>query len=363
MLNNPDYRKTYVYGNILIEEDGGNSQVMHYGGDGGNTAFYRKGKLYFYNNTLYSIRAGNTTLARLSTNDETADIRNNILHVTASGNRLAFLDQNGVIDLSHNLLKTGWLNSHQGGSFSGTVNDDGSSVETSDPGFNNGGAYDFTLDPMSPAINSGTTLHADAGGSYNVTMEYVIHQAGQIRPSSGGMDIGGYEYSGTVPVELSSPFKVALSGNSIRMTWSTAIEHQVDHFHIKRMDDPLRNYWTVVPKGGSSHYSIVDHNQPNESVEYQLWEVDKEGRKELIGSDQLLIQNQTISLKSNLIRDRLNLSFPHSLQGRQWQIFNIAGEIVRSGMIHRNELSGTDLKPGKYFILVQGHPPLSFIKL
>ena len=76
----PEYSKTYVYGNVLIElNDGLNSQVAHYGGDSGNTNEYRKGTLYFYNNSVISYRTGNTTLVRLSTNDETADVRNNIV--------------------------------------------------------------------------------------------------------------------------------------------------------------------------------------------------------------------------------------------------------------------------------------------
>ncbi|HKX83845.1 MAG TPA: right-handed parallel beta-helix repeat-containing protein, partial [Pyrinomonadaceae bacterium] len=54
----PEYRKTFVYGNVLIKQDGGNNQAVHYGGDSGNTPTYRKGTLYFFNNTLYSIRAG-----------------------------------------------------------------------------------------------------------------------------------------------------------------------------------------------------------------------------------------------------------------------------------------------------------------
>ena len=61
--NAPEYRKTLVYGNLLIEPDGaGNSQIAHYGGDSGTVANYRKGTLYFYNNTVVSTRAGNTTL-------------------------------------------------------------------------------------------------------------------------------------------------------------------------------------------------------------------------------------------------------------------------------------------------------------
>ncbi|KAA0211202.1 right-handed parallel beta-helix repeat-containing protein [bacterium] len=83
------YNTTYVYGNVLIEPNGaGNSQILHYGGDNGNTATYRKGTLYFYGNTIVSTRTGNTTLMRLSTNSETCDCRNNIIYVSAAGSFL-----------------------------------------------------------------------------------------------------------------------------------------------------------------------------------------------------------------------------------------------------------------------------------
>ena len=81
LVNHPNYHTTYVYGNILIEPDNaGNSQIMHYGGDSGTTADYRKGELYFYNNTVISTRSGNTTLVRLSTEDETCKAFNNIIY-------------------------------------------------------------------------------------------------------------------------------------------------------------------------------------------------------------------------------------------------------------------------------------------
>ena len=113
LVNHPDYHATFVYGNVLIESDGeGNSQILHYGGDSGTTADYRKGTLYFHHNTVVSTRSGNTTLMRLSTNDEHADIRNNILFTTADGSRLAMVDESGVADLRTNWIMDGWVTSH-----------------------------------------------------------------------------------------------------------------------------------------------------------------------------------------------------------------------------------------------------------
>ena len=48
LVEHPSYRKTFVYGNVLVETDGsGNSQIVHYGGDSGNEGFYRKGDPLF----------------------------------------------------------------------------------------------------------------------------------------------------------------------------------------------------------------------------------------------------------------------------------------------------------------------------
>src|SRR4029079_19221338 len=61
LTGDPRYHETFVYGNVLLETgDDGNSQVVHYGGDGGATETYRKGTLHLYANTVVSLRTGNT---------------------------------------------------------------------------------------------------------------------------------------------------------------------------------------------------------------------------------------------------------------------------------------------------------------
>ncbi len=106
IVADPSYRSAFVYGNILIEPDGaGNRQIVHYGGDSGNTDDYRKGTLYMYNNTIVSTRTDRTTLLRLSTNDENCDFRNNIAYVAAGGNTLSLLDDTGVLEPQPQLVQ------------------------------------------------------------------------------------------------------------------------------------------------------------------------------------------------------------------------------------------------------------------
>lgn len=201
IYTDPRYRETHVYGNIVIEQAAaGNSQMVHYGGDTTDVSTYRKGKLYFYNNTLISTRTDGTTLFALSTNDEHCDARNNIFYVTAAGNLLGLLDAKGVMDLSHNWFKPGWVVSF--GTFSGTLNDDLSSVQGSTPGFVDEVAQDYRLLLGSACINAGAALHPLILPANNVIQHYVKHQSSEGRPSDFAFDIGAYEWMGHMPPYL-----------------------------------------------------------------------------------------------------------------------------------------------------------------
>jgi hypothetical protein len=192
IVNDPSYEQTFVYGNILVEPDGaGNQQILHYGGDSGSTSFYRKGTLYFYNNTVVSTRTGKTTLLRLSTNDEHADIRNNIFYVTAGGSELALLDGNGIADIRGNWFSSGWVDTH--GGLAGQINDIGGNIEGLSPGFRNTAAQDYSLISTSSNIDKAVVLAA-AASSYPVELQYVKHSRVEPRSQLTVADIGAYEY-------------------------------------------------------------------------------------------------------------------------------------------------------------------------
>ncbi|MCX7994307.1 MAG: right-handed parallel beta-helix repeat-containing protein [candidate division WOR-3 bacterium] len=194
IYNDTTYRKTFVYGNVLIEQiDEGNSQIVHYGGDSGDTTRYRQGRLYFYNNTVVSKRSGNTTLFRLSTNRESCDARNNIFYVTAAGNRLAMLAEYGLLISRHNWLKPNWVISHS--TFQGTFVDSGGIITGTSPGFVDFNNEDFHLLSSSPCRNAGTSLAPQVLPHHNVIYQYVKHRLYESRPNDGIFDIGAFEYT------------------------------------------------------------------------------------------------------------------------------------------------------------------------
>lgn len=185
------YARTFVYGNVLIEPEGaGNSQILHYGGDGDDLDAYRKGTLYFYFNTVVSLRSGNTTVFRLSTEDESVWAFNNVFSVAAEGSSLAVSAGSGQVRLTQNWMPSNWVNSHD--ELTGAIEMD-SSVEGSDPGFADAAALDFTPGADSPCIDRAEVVSWDSVHGYAATMQYAGPRTGVVRPNVGSPDIGAFE--------------------------------------------------------------------------------------------------------------------------------------------------------------------------
>ena len=190
------YRTVFVYGNVLLEGAGqGNAEVVHFGGDQGNTANYRNGTIHFYHNTVVSYRTDRTTLFRLSSSGQHADVRNNIVFATAGG--LALVGTEGVLGISANWLNAGHVTSFS--AFAGTLVDVGSSVLGTTPEFRDLATQDFHLTATSTAQDGGGALSYAIPAEHSLQFEYVKHLSGGVRPSDSAVDIGAYEVANTVP--------------------------------------------------------------------------------------------------------------------------------------------------------------------
>ncbi len=182
----PAYRHAHVYGNVLIEREGdGNNQFVHYGGDSGKTAGYRKGVLHFYHNTVISTRARAVALFRLSSEEETVECQGNILHVTSGGKNLSLMCKMGVLKLGANWLTQGWVPSVD--EFTGRVETMAPSVQGDDPGFVSLKEQDFSLAASSPCLGAAADLPA---GLPPVLSRYVRHQQVVELPAASHRNLG-----------------------------------------------------------------------------------------------------------------------------------------------------------------------------
>ncbi|WP_130482459.1 hypothetical protein [Sphaerotilus mobilis] len=133
-----DYRRAFVYGNLL-NIGSGSRAVVHYGGDhftsvpGDNwgEGIFRKGTLYFFHNTVQA--SANARLFRISTTEETVEAWNNVFVANAGTLSLrerendpigAAWTPDGVLNLGRNWISSGWSlgNAALQGSVSGTAN-------------------------------------------------------------------------------------------------------------------------------------------------------------------------------------------------------------------------------------------------
>jgi hypothetical protein len=204
----PSFHKTLVYGNSLVDGPGDWAFVIHYGGDNGKTSTYRKGTLYFYNNTVI-IRANQTgkggrwrtVVFQLETNDEVADIRNNIIFCQAATPRatsteLTLMNVNGKAEFGVNWVSPGWITSRSGVPFKGSTKGTRNflAVAKNDPGFVNLGKDDLRLAPGSACLGKGGPLAPAVAKSHPVTKEYVSPRSGKVRPGK-GRDLGAFAAS------------------------------------------------------------------------------------------------------------------------------------------------------------------------
>ncbi|CUI09396.1 hypothetical protein [Massilia antarctica] len=166
----PAYRSTFVYGNVIVK-NGNDGSFIHYGGDHfysapGNTwgePIFRKGSLYFFNNTVH-MSGTSVSMFQLSTTEETAEVWNNVFvaapSVTAFKMRSnsdvgAGWTSGGIVNLGKNWATTGWRDGAVPGQLNGQGNMLAGSASPVDPA---------TSIPLagSAVVNAGQPPHRSA---------------------------------------------------------------------------------------------------------------------------------------------------------------------------------------------------------
>ena len=227
----PNYKKTFVYGNVIINNKQGATRMIRYGGDQGIYANYRQGTLYFYNNTVINEGDKNIGADRRYTTElfllpdkgevgavtikEVIDCRNNIIYSQAATPgavpttfELLSTDLSGTLNMTNNWVSpnTGdthayWQSPNVGTTVTHTNTIVGNNGQNN-PAFNDYPNKDFRLLATSNAINQGGILPA-AALPFPVLEEYVKHFASQVRNVVGPIDLGAYENAAIAPTPVS----------------------------------------------------------------------------------------------------------------------------------------------------------------
>ncbi|WP_437636569.1 right-handed parallel beta-helix repeat-containing protein [Sorangium sp. So ce854] len=198
----PSFHETFVYGNVLLRTGYGPSMV-HYGGDSGQTRYYRKGTLRFFANTVFVDNATyrdyeRSAVFEASTNDERIDARNNVFASTEEPTAIraiTFLGDRdnvaaGTLVLTGNWVMKGWtpFDPVPGVRLLGKVEGLDSSIIGLDPAFASAKDLDFVPATGGPLVGAGAALD----GLPAVDHEYAPHLQARARDDGSKLTIGAF---------------------------------------------------------------------------------------------------------------------------------------------------------------------------
>jgi hypothetical protein len=202
------YSTTSVYGNLIdIAASYSNTQLLAYGGDSGQTANYRQGTLYFYNNTMVVAGDGasaypDALLFFLMQPSARAEVWNNIFYAApvTPGHQpkamaMAYAGA-GTVNLMNNWMSStvaaAWLGHPSAAKVTGWGSN---AIANGSPGFENQSQHLYTPAAGSPLINAGAQLSQLNPGLSPLWLPQTQSMGPRMaRKQDGQIDIGAYEY-------------------------------------------------------------------------------------------------------------------------------------------------------------------------
>lgn len=251
-------------------------------------------------------------------------IRNSIIYNNTSG----IYDDNGSVPVISYSLVQG-LASTANGNVDGSV----------DPLFTSNTNY--TLQLGSPVIDAGNSSFYANGQTPDLSF-VTTDLAGNNR-MNGTVDMGAYEYMGTLPVTLVS-YIARAENNGSKLVWQTANEQNNESFTISRSSNGLdfTAIGTVMGKGNStalSNYSFLDVNPENGINYYRLQQKDFNGKVTDLGirSVSFNFTDLQITVYPNPTSGMANIKFSAGLFQKA-ELIDLNGKLMQSKIIRQQDL-------------------------
>jgi len=228
-----------------------------------------------------------------------------------------------------------------------------------DPLFTNSPAYstapfitgDYTLQSTSPVINV---------GSNSAISGYTTDLLGGLRIYNNvTVDMGAYEYQGTLPVTVSS-FVASLVNNHVQLKWSVGTEVNVNRYEVERSQNGIDfvKAATVSAKG-LAVYSATDANPQLGINYYRLVSIDNDGSfatyKDIQTVKVTSLSTQSVQIYPNPVKGNvINLTLNGYATGNYtYKLVNTAGTTVQQGSVNygsSNISIATSASAGVYFL-------------
>ena len=180
--------------------------------------------------------------------------------------------------------------------------------------------------------------------------------------STGSINNFSLVSSGVLPIRLESFSAESVNNDHVLVSWSTSIEHLVDHFEIQKSVDnsSFQNFALVAAVGESEtlkSYSAIDKNPTGGLNFYRLKEVDKDGN--FYYSPVVSVkfnQPEGLEIYPNPAGNYTNII---SSKGpiQELSVFDVTGKLLRNETLTsgqtRYQLNTSGFSPGVYIITVK----------
>lgn len=161
--------------------------------------------------------------------------------------------------------------------------------------------------------------------------------AGNPRIHNGIVDLGAYESTTTLPVNLLN-FTATLKNNSAQLKWATTIESNNSHFVLEKSTDgttfqPI----TIIDGNGTtsvkSNYQFTDINF-FQSAYYRLIQVDLNGTKtvydNMVRYVKSLDNEESITVYPNPVKDKLFVNLSKANTISTIKLLNLQGKTIQT---------------------------------
>ena len=215
-----------------------------------------------------------------------------------------------------------------------TLDCDGSSLFSSNPGFVNETGGNFDLTAASDAINTGDNIF--------VPGSIVDDFSGNPRNVQLIVDMGAFELQTFLPVELIS-FAAKPSSGNVMLDWATASEINNDYFEVERSTDG-RSFNYLGKKNGAGtttlahHYQYLDKNPINGVNYYRLKQVDFDGTTAYSEIVSVEMKSEKLELFPNPVVGTLYLRMSDiTTREVEFQITDLMGKTMMIGGTQIND--------------------------
>ncbi len=213
---------------------------------------------------------------------------------------------------------------------------------------NGGDTFTHALLNPSPAYNA-------ANPSSTLTED----QRGTMRPQFGARDIGAFESTTVLPVELLT-FKGESTGKSVVLKWQTASEINNAGFIVERSKDAkhFEQIGFVVGKGNTTElisYQFIDNFMATSLHYYRLKQTDFDGTFEYSNIIAVNIKNDELDKPIRLFPNPVQASFTIENAEGLGILYNAFGQAVKQIQITDNQQDVviTDLPTGIYWLQIR----------